>query len=74
MAFSQSTNNPSQAFNNGWGTVVLVSLYCLSFFIIAMIANIKHVLHHSQFAQRKTKEIEEKKETVALMQNKEEEI
>jgi len=60
LSFNGSTNDPEKAFNFGWGAILMVSVYCFSYFAFAIIANIYHVLDKAEFAQRYTQEIEDK--------------
>ncbi|CDW88903.1 UNKNOWN [Stylonychia lemnae] len=60
ISFDGSTNDPEKAFNFGWGAILMVSVYCLSYFAFAIIANVYHVLDRAEFAQRYTQEIEDK--------------
>lgn len=60
MVFNGSTNDPQQAFNFGWGSMLMVSVFCLSFTSVAMIANVYHILDKAAFAQRYSYELEEK--------------
>eukprot|EP00347_Sterkiella_histriomuscorum_P023935 403332874 len=60
LSFNGSKNDPEKAFNYGWGAILMVSVYCLTYAAIAMIANIYHILDRAEFAQRYTQEIEDK--------------
>ena len=58
--FTSAKNDPEKAYIYGWGSILLVSIYCVIHTILSVIATVNHILDKAAFVQRYTQELEDK--------------
>ena len=62
--FTNSTNDPRTAYNNGWGCIMILSVYCLMYLVISVVAVIQTIMEmneektrYAQLAEMKIKAV-----------------
>ncbi len=55
LIFQNSANDPKAAYNNGWGCILILTIYCALYLVISIVAVIQSIMeHHEEDAKYRT--------------------
>lgn len=48
LVFQASANDPQTAYNNGWGCIIILTIYCALYLVISIVAVIQSIMEHQE--------------------------
>lgn len=48
LIFQGSANDPQTAYNNGWGCIIILTIYCALYLVISIVAVIQSIIEHQE--------------------------